>query len=670
VAGGPLAPELSTALHAETGGNPFFLEEITRHLVETRGRTALASPDTPTAFDLPEGVRDVVDRRIRRLDPDVVTTLQVAAIAGRTFDARLLAGASDRPVARVLADLDRAGAIGLVSGDPEIAGRYSFAHALIRQTIETTLGAARAAELHAAVAETIEHGAIVRGDAAVLHRHFSHAVALLGPEKAIEYGVQAGHEALADLAFEDAAACFDDALRLYDTVVAPDPVRRLDLLLDLASALVMVDERAGVDTARAAVADARALGDVERFGRAVAVLVERLQHVETTPVDLAGLFDEARTSLGDQAPALRARLLAFEAFRYGTFQLRGRDGHVLAAESVAVARACDDPEPLTDALSTLAVTLEGTAQVPTRLAIGNELVAIGEHSGPRATAFGLRVLAGVQLERGEPDALDRTIAALEHTGTADRWLPARVYAAQWRTTQALLEGRFADARDHGDRLRSFARAYRGATSIHLMQSFTLARELGLLTSIGPSGAVAEQSLLTWSMLTLAALDTGDVDGAERALDDVAADGFDRRGDETRSGAALGMLVEVAADRARADHADALADLLTPFAGSLLAVVLGLSCTGAADRYLAMLDTLRGRYADADAAFERALTLETRMRAHALVPRTRYWCAWSLRYRGGRTAAARADALLDTVIEETTALGMASLLDRARDLRSI
>ena len=107
----------------------------------------------------------------------------------------------------------------------------------------------------------------------------------------------------------------------------------------------------------------------------------------------------------------------------------------------------------------------------------------------------------------------------------------------------------------------------------------------------------------------------------------------------------------------------------PFRGSLLTVVLGLSCTGAADRYLAMLDTLRGRFAEADAAFERALALETRMRAHALVPRTRYWYAWSHRYRGGPAAIARAHALLDTVIEETTVLGMASLLDRARDLRS-
>ena len=83
VADGPLAPGLVAALHAETAGNPFFLEELTRHLVETRSRAELESTLTaPTSFDLPDGVRDVVDRRLRRLDPDVVATLQVAGIVG------------------------------------------------------------------------------------------------------------------------------------------------------------------------------------------------------------------------------------------------------------------------------------------------------------------------------------------------------------------------------------------------------------------------------------------------------------------------------------------------------------------------------------------------------------------------------------------------------------
>lgn len=669
VAGGPLAPGLVAALHAETGGNPFFLEEVTRHLVETRPRAELESTLTaPTSFDLPDGVRDVVDRRLRRLDPTVIATLQVAAIVGRGFDARLLARAVDRPVTDVLGELDDAARAGLVVADPEVAGRYTFAHALIRQTIDATLGAARTARLHAAVADAMETGGIVRGDAAVLARHFGHAVALLGPDKTIEYSIRAGHEAIADLAFEDAVGFFAEARSRYEGTVAPDPRRHLDLLLDLASALVMVDERAGVETAREAVDDARELGDPERFGRAVAIFVEPMHGVDTFPSEVVALFDEARRTIGDDHLALRARLLAFEAFKYGAFQLRGRDGHALAVEAVTAARRCDDPTTLSDALSALAVTLEGTADVRARFAIGNELVAIGERTGARATAFGLRVLAGVQLELGEPDALDRTVAALEHVGTAERWLPAQVYAAQWRTTQARIEGRFAHARVHGDRLRTFARAYRGAASMHLMQSFGLARDLGLLPPVGPSGPVAEQSLLTWAMLTLAALETGDAEHANAALDELATAGFDRPGDESRSGAALGMLVEVVAHGGRVEYADALADLLEPFRGSLLTVVLGLDCEGAADRYLGMLDTLRGRFAAADEAFDRALALEARMRAHALVPRTRYWHAWSLLRRGDPAARARAGELLDRVVADTATLGMARLLEDARALR--
>jgi hypothetical protein len=198
-----------------------------------------------------------------------------------------------------------------------------------------------------------------------------------------------------------------------------------------------------------------------------------------------------------------------------------------------------------------------------------------------------------------------------------------------------------------------------------MQSFSLARELGVLAPIGPSGAVDDQSLLTWAMLTLAALETGDEELAFTSLDEVAASGFDRPGGESRSGAALGMLAEVAATRGTAEPADALAELLEPFRGSLLTIVLGLSATGAADRALAQLDTLRGRFDDADAAFERALALETRMRAHALTPRTRYWQAWSLLRRGD---AARARGLLDQVIHEAGSLGMTTLVTRAEALR--
>src|SRR5207237_6131739 len=73
LAGRDVARPLVTALHRETDGNPFFLEELMRHLSETDGLSRIESGGArPIDFgelDLPDGVREVVARRLRRL-PD------------------------------------------------------------------------------------------------------------------------------------------------------------------------------------------------------------------------------------------------------------------------------------------------------------------------------------------------------------------------------------------------------------------------------------------------------------------------------------------------------------------------------------------------------------------------------------------------------------------------
>ena len=397
----------------------------------------------------------------------------------------------------------------------------------------------------------------------------------------------------------------------------------VELLTDLAGALIQVDESAGVDAARRAVDAARADGTPAQFGRAVAVFVEPMYGVHAFPSLVTALLDEARAprSASDHA-ALRARLLAFEAFKYAAFQLRGRDGRLLAGEAVATARTAADPETLSDALFALAVSLEGSDDGGAPLAIGRELLALGDEVGARAVAFGLRVLAGVQLELGDPDALASTIAELSRCGTEQRWLPATVYATQWATTQALLEARFDDVRVGGTELRRYVHAYRGAASMQLMQTFFLARELGTLTPMGP-GPGDDQDVLTWAMLSLGQLEAGDETGAIENLDRLADAGFDRRGTESRSGAALAMLVEVAASRGTPRHAAELYELLEPFGGRLLAVILGLACIGSADRYLGMLCTMLERWDDAARHFDRATALETTVRGHALLPRTQY-----------------------------------------------
>jgi hypothetical protein len=126
-----------------------------------------------------------------------------------------------------------------------------------------------------------------------------------------------------------------------------------------------------------------------------------------------------------------------------------------------------------------------------------------------------------------------------------------------------------------------------------------------------------------------------------------------------------MFAEVIASVGAPEHAALLSELLQPFSGQLLAAVLGLACLGAADRYIGILETMRAQWDAADEHFARALATEEGLRGRALLPRTRYWQARSLAARSDERGAT---ALLDQVIEETTALGMERLRAEAAAAR--
>ena len=653
LAGREVARPLVAALHRETGGNPFFLEELLRHLMETDALARIeaggAHPVDLGELDLPEGVREVVARRLRRLPDSVNEALALAAVIGREFDVALLARAAGEPTAHILEALDVATDAGLVRQDPVRSGRYTFSHALVRQTLNATGGTARRAQLHARAGTAMEESEGSPYAAAELALHFVHAVPLLGARKAIEYTTQAGRDALADLAFEDATAHFERALHLVDQHTPTDKDSRVELLTDLASALVYVDERAGVETALRAVDAARADGTPAQFGRAVAVFVEPVYCVVAFPTEVMNVLDEARVVLGADVPALRARLLASESFKYATNQVHGRDAQALAREAVALARHSGDPATLADALFALATSLDAPAYLTERIALAKELISLGDRVSGRAPAFGLRVLAGAHLEVGDADAFDATITDLARIGEEMRWLPVNVYALQWRTTQAMLEGRFDDVRSCVQELRGYSRAYRGATGMYQMQMFHLLREEGGLRTAGETGQLSEVGvdvLYAWGLMSVALLDSGDHAAARRNLDHVAAVDYHAGESEGVRGPGLGMLAEVAASGGAHARSEELYEHLTPFAGRLLGDVLGLPCVGAADRYLGMLSTVLGRWDEADAHFARALSLEEQIRGHALLPRTRYSaraCAsrsWSLRGRSGGGCAAR------------------------------
>src|SRR5262249_40133084 len=156
--------ETIDAIHRETGGNPFFMKQLVRHLEDLGD---LRPPPPGGSFAVPVGVRDVIARRIARLPADGGRVLKVAALIGQDFEVGLLIDVAALPEERLLDLLDAAVRAGILVEAGDAPGRYSFAHALLRTALEHELTATRRARLHAAIGEALErrHGDDAEGHA-------------------------------------------------------------------------------------------------------------------------------------------------------------------------------------------------------------------------------------------------------------------------------------------------------------------------------------------------------------------------------------------------------------------------------------------------------------------------------------------------------------------------
>src|SRR5262249_37313317 len=128
------------ALAERTEGNPFFIEEVVRQLDGGEGAFAQA---------LPEGVKDLLLRRLRVLDETVRDILAAAAVLGRDFELAALDRVTNSGEDELLDAMDAALAEHVIVESGGRPGSYAFAHPLIRETIYEQLSRARRARTHA-----------------------------------------------------------------------------------------------------------------------------------------------------------------------------------------------------------------------------------------------------------------------------------------------------------------------------------------------------------------------------------------------------------------------------------------------------------------------------------------------------------------------------------------
>jgi class 3 adenylate cyclase/tetratricopeptide (TPR) repeat protein len=485
--GGRIAPDTVVEKIAQkSDGNPFFIEEVYRHLSE-EGRLLDAEGRWATDIgfdevDVPASVRLIVGRRLARLSEPTRRVLSHAAAIGRDFDMELIDTLVHSETVIPLDAIDEAERAGLVASS--VQGRtvqISFAHELIRETFLAELSLPRRQRLHFDIAEALVR---LHGDRASEHAaEISHHLVQAGPvghdrATTVHYLQLSASRALGASAYEEALRQLEQALALTDDAGSRI---RADLLVAHGSAQQGLGRWAEAMTSwRAALDIHEQRGDAEAMGRLSVDMAIELgwagRFVES--VELAG---RGLSLVQEEQSAARAVLLAISGNAYG-YSGSNEGGDSLTAESVAIAERLGDEWALGFVLNTraahhfywceldkcvetgmrsvellrragdlfttsgqlgiVAVALFWAGRIAQATELTREVGELGERLGHHgATMVHLRHRAWTAIMDGDVGALERAaIADLEHCRRHDlSWSPdslvllglARLWQGDW-----------------------------------------------------------------------------------------------------------------------------------------------------------------------------------------------------------------------------------------------
>jgi class 3 adenylate cyclase/tetratricopeptide (TPR) repeat protein len=662
-------PDFVKSVSRETAGNPFFVQEICSHVGESGAATDAFTLKT---LGVPEGVKQVIGRRIARLPDGAARLLSMGAVIGRDFDLDVLIEVAGDDEDTALDLLDQACAAHLVMEVGGTFGRYSFRHALTREALYDSLGGARKARLHRRVAEAIElrRAAQLEDQLGTLAYHYAEA----GTElvKAVEFARRAGDQALVRLAHEEAAAQFERGLGL----LGAQDRSRCDLLLGLAEARRRSGDVAGSQQAFAdAGAVARSLDDAERLARAA--IGNFRGHVLASPgwhEPTITLLEEALDVLPDEDSVLRSRVLAALSLEL-YFTPETARAAARSADAIAMARRLENDEALAFALACGHTAVFDSGRLPERLAIATELIAVGARAempelaliGHVHRAVDLLELRRVDEARREADA---AAAVVEELGQ-----PMQRYFVIWlQSTLTLLEGRFDDA----DALTTealdigIAANHPDAFVVWGTQATVLAWQRGDTSHLlEPARQLLDQfpDLSAWpAAVALVEVMAGEPVTARERLRAYAAD-LDALEFGSIWTAAMLALTEVARITDDRESAGALYERLAPFAHTLCVVSLNLSEMGPVSRAVGVLATLVGDVEGAERYFEDAMAVSRHIGAPAHTARTSVDYARMLLERRKSGDIDRARTLLKDGLAVASDLGMAAVAADAEHLQS-
>jgi DNA-binding CsgD family transcriptional regulator/tetratricopeptide (TPR) repeat protein len=610
-------------IYQRTDGNPLFAIELIKVLMDEGAGAAIAAMPAK----IPAGVRETIGRRLLRLSDRCNELLGVAAVHGRQFTARELAGAVDEDVQRVLSGLEPAVQAGIVQSNLDTSGSYQFTHALIRETIYEELPPVDRLRMHGRAGDTLValHGAHPESALTRIAHHYHKAAALGNTEQAVVYALRAAESAVRMYAYEEALVHYDHVIETLQGGGLTHDERLVRAYILKGSALEHLGEiQQSIEVMLEAMNRIRVLGSAELLVDLMVLLANATRHVEQQR--FVPLIDRALTLLPEADSAPRAKALAIRAFvrRTSTDKSRIED---LVNNALAMARRCCDPTGLCECYQFAIMALRGNPEsLQRRLLLCEEFNAVARSTGSAyvlSEAYHWQALN--YFESGRVDEMETILDHYDSLSTSARLGLHQYQTGAHRVTLALLRGDWTNLEHRIEELLEIGTKTRrdDADGVYGAQMFALNRDRGRLHTLAPQ--IREMAACTakrmWEPgLMLICAEIGLLAEARAIFERLVGRECRAIRHDDMYTTCLVFCAETCCTLADSCRAELLYQLLLPYAGQTANHPTAV-CFGAADLYLAMLACTANKPDLAREHFDQALKLNRAMRAWPSLART-------------------------------------------------
>jgi tetratricopeptide (TPR) repeat protein len=388
-----VSEDFTGALYRETEGNPFFIEEVVKSLIE-QGQIYREGERWQRKevheLAIPQSVKEAIGRRLTRLDDRVIDTLRTAAALGKSFAFGELASVAAADEDVLLDALDEASAAQLIRANTASAGGASrgdesfvFTHDKIREVLYEELNPIRRRRLHQRIGEALERLYAAAGadeHAQDLAHHFTQAGDL---ERSLAWSRRAAGNAVLVFAHDEALKFLEHARESAEALRRSDDVAAID------------EEIGDIHNARGVILTA-----VECYERALAHAQARESRAALkvkvgdayVPIgDPRGLsrLEEALVELDPQTQTNALALATALVGRYYHYRTEHRKAIEFLERARKLAEPLDDPSTLSNIYSYLAGAHQHLLLYDDSDRWARASIALGEHRG-----FGLALALG------------------------------------------------------------------------------------------------------------------------------------------------------------------------------------------------------------------------------------------------------------------------------------